>query len=79
MAEISTLVQLLNGYGVAVRAGVVTPQKADEVYFRQLMDLPPMGAEADADWAVTNGIRSPLTIKRPGEESPAMPMTGGEE
>jgi hypothetical protein len=38
-----------------------------------------MGAEADADWAVTNGIRSPLTIKRPGDESPAMPMTGGEE
>jgi hypothetical protein len=79
MAEISTLVQLLNCYGVAVRAGVVTPQKADEIYFRQLMDLPQMGEDVSKDWAETNGVRHPLTIKRPGEDAPAIPMGGGEE
>lgn len=70
MAEISDLKFLLDAYGVAVRAGVVTPQTADEEYMRRIMDLPAMSDGVRADWAKTDGVRHPLTIKREGEESP---------
>ncbi len=70
MAEIESrttksLKLLLDAYGVAVRAGVITPQKADEVEFRKLFGLPAMSKAVEADWDSTAGIRKPTTLKLP--------------
>lgn len=56
---------LLDAYGVAVRAGVITPQKADEAEFRKLFGLPEMSPAIEADWDSTAGIRKPTTLKLP--------------
>lgn len=70
MAEIESrsaqsLKLLLDAYGVAVRAGVITPQREDEVEFRKLFNLPAMSPAVEADWNNTNGIRKPTTLKLP--------------
>ena len=54
---------LLDSYGVGVRAGVLTPCLEDEQWFRKLIGLDPASAEVIADWASTNGIRKPNTLK----------------
>lgn len=57
-----------DAYGVAVRAGVITPQTDDEDAFRRKMGLPPMSAEAKAAWQKDEGTRRPITIQpSPGE------------
>ena len=77
MAEIAQLKTFLDAYGVGVRAGALTPQMTDEIYIRDLMDLPPMSPQALAYWAETDGVRKPLTIKV-DEEQPtnAAPLEG---
>jgi hypothetical protein len=37
-----------DAYGVAVRAGVITPQTDDEEAFRKRLSLPPMSSDAKA-------------------------------
>lgn len=64
MAQITDLKILLDLYGVGVRAGVITPQAQDEEYFRTIIDLPEMSDEVKADWADTNNVRKPLTLKQ---------------
>lgn len=60
-----------DAYGVAVRAGAITPQRSDEDQFRQELDLPGVSPEVAARWNEQGGVRSPLTIKteEPGGES----------
>jgi capsid protein len=61
-----------DAYGVAVRAGTVTPQTDDESHFRQKMGLPAMSADAQAAWKKDEGTRRPITITPPpGEEKPS--------
>ncbi len=62
MAEIAKLKTLIDAYGVAVRAGLVTPQTADEEYFRSIIGLPEMSGDAREDWAKTDNIRKPITL-----------------
>jgi len=62
MADISNLKGVLDAYGVGVRAGVITPQTADEVQMRVIMGLPEMSAEVVADWAESGGVRHPITL-----------------
>ena len=69
MAEISDLKAFLDAYGVAVRAGAVTPQMQDEEYVRALMDLPPMTDAVRAYWGEQDGVRKPLTIKTEDDEA----------
>ena len=69
MAEIGNLKSFLDAYGVAVRAGAITPQQQDEQYIRQLMDLPEMSDAVRAYWAEQDGVRKPLTIKTEDEEA----------
>jgi capsid protein len=55
-----------DAYGVAVRAGVVTPQTDDEGAFREKLSLPPMGADAKKAWKEDKGVRRPITLTPPG-------------
>ena len=69
MADIKTMKTLFDLYGVGVRAGVLTPQMVDEEYFRKLADFPEMSAEVEADWKSTGGVRHPMTIIPPEEQT----------
>lgn len=51
-----------DAYGVGVRAGVVTPQAADEEAFRQKLTLPPMSEEVKQAWDTDKGVRRPITL-----------------
>lgn len=69
---------LINAYGTAVRAGVITPQVEDEVYFRQLMDLPPASPAVVKSWSDEDGVRKPITLVNDADASnTAKPITTG--
>ena len=80
MADIAKLKGLLDAYGVAVRAGVITPCIEDEVLFRAEMGLPEASAEVKADWAKTGNVRKPITLVQPGGAAPgASPFVKDED
>lgn len=54
-----------DAYGVAVRAGAVTPQRADEADFRGELGLPAMSDDVNSAWADDEGIRRPITLRDP--------------
>jgi hypothetical protein len=56
-------------YGVAVRAGAVTPQIEDEEKFRSELDLPEMSDDAKRAWKEDKGIRRPITLRDPNDKS----------
>lgn len=58
----STIIEDANAYGVAVRAGVITPQEADEAHFRQRMNLPAAGSAIGGAWQDDGGVRRPITL-----------------
>jgi lambda family phage portal protein len=69
-----------DAYGVAVRAGAVTPQVSDEEAFRAAMGLPAMSPEARAAWDKDKGTRRPITITPPpGEQGAAPPSEAAED
>lgn len=49
-------------YGVAVRAGAITPQQADEAFFRGRMKLPEMSDDVNQAWLDDQGTRRPVTL-----------------
>lgn len=61
----------LNEYGVAVRAGVITPQMQDEKSIRRGAGLPEMSPEAIELWADQGGVRQPITLQS-GQEAAAL-------
>jgi lambda family phage portal protein len=65
-----------DAYGVAVRAGVVTPQTEDEEHFRARMGLPQMSTAAREAWSRDQGTRRPITITPPPGSQNARPMPG---
>jgi hypothetical protein len=70
MATVSDIKVLVDSFGVAVRAGMLTPTIEDEKYLRTILDLPEMTAEARAAWAETNNVRKPVTLKdEPSDEA----------
>jgi len=42
---------------------MVTPQKDDEAYYRQIAKLPPMSPPVDDAWEEDGGVRRPITLK----------------
>jgi len=62
MADINSLKAFIDTYGVAVRAGLITPCIEDEVVIRDKMGLPLMSEAIKADWAKTENIRKPITL-----------------
>jgi len=61
--EMLNLKQQADAYGVAVRAGSLTPQKADEESFREKAGLPKMSKDAEEAWADDGGTRRPITLQ----------------
>ena len=74
MADVIQLKTLIDAYGVAVRAGALTPQQEDEVYFRDLIGLPEMSQANKSAWDEARGIKQPITLKTGLDEAqPAEP------
>ena len=67
MAAIGDVKTLLDAYGVGVRAGLITPQVDDEVYFREVLGLPEMSQAVRSDWETTGGVRKPITLAQEGD------------
>jgi lambda family phage portal protein len=65
--------QQANAYGVAVRAGAISPNVEDEKYFREQAGLPPLSAAVEAAWR-QQPIRQPITIQQ--TEEPPIPVAG---
>ena len=66
MADIAKLKDLIDAYGVGVRAGLLTPCLEDENAFRKMLGLnaaPPSVVQA---WDDQGGIRIPVTLQKPG-------------
>ena len=63
MADVTQLKLLVDSYGVAVRAGVMTPCTEDEMYIRSIMGFPEMPDSVKKDWAKSDGIRHPITTR----------------
>ena len=78
MADIEKLKDLLEAYGVGVRAGVLTPCIDDENAFREMLGLDPAPAAVSKAWEDQGGIRIPVTLQKPGmieEAAPPAPVT----
>jgi hypothetical protein len=71
----------VDSFGVAVRAGAVTPTIEDENHFRSRMGLPPISADARRAWAEDKNVRRPITLVQPGAAPSGTPGTrpAGEE
>ena len=70
------LLALLNAYGVAVRAGVITPNIDDEIAIRALMELPPVNDAVRANWERNAGVKAPVTVQ--ADKPPAAEPAQGE-
>ena len=62
MANFESLKAKFDAYGVAVRAGAITPATEDEVQFRKEAGLPAMSPAARGAWKEDKGFRRPITL-----------------
>ena len=51
-----------DAYGVAVRAGAITPAEDDEIQFRKEAALPTMSPAVKGAWKEDKGFRRPITL-----------------
>jgi lambda family phage portal protein len=58
-------------YGVAARAGAITPQMADEEAYRKKLGLPPLGEDAKKAWEDSKGVRALITLQNEPTTKPA--------
>jgi hypothetical protein len=58
-----------DSYGVAVRAGAITPQTDDERRFRKEAGLPTMSPAVNGAWGEDGGVRRPITLQTPAQEA----------
>jgi lambda family phage portal protein len=61
-------------YGIAVRAGAITPQSDDEAAFRELLSLPPRSSDVDSAWKEDGGVRRPITLQPPTSSQSTQPV-----
>lgn len=66
--DMSQIKAKADAYGVAVRAGAITPTPDDEAAFREAMGLPAITNEAVDAWRKDNNVRRPITITPPPGE-----------
>lgn len=60
--------------GVAVRAGLMTPQTDDEKQIRQDLQMPQMSGDVDKAWTHDEGYRTPITLFQKGAKpAPGQP------
>jgi len=68
--------QYVEAYGVAVRAGVLTPNRDDEEFVRKVFGLPAMNQEVIQEWNRSDGIRTPITLAKGLQEVEPVPEDG---
>ena len=68
-----------DAYGVAVRAGAITPSIDDEVTFRDQGGLPSMSDAVKGAWSEDKGFRRPITIVSGSTAPPTAAVTDQEE
>jgi HK97 family phage portal protein len=73
-----TTAMSLDDYGVAVRAGVLTPQVEDETAFRAAFNLPSLSKSAADLWAAQGNVRQPITLQS-GKETEQQASDAGEQ
>ncbi len=81
MAELSKIERLrglIEAYGAAVRAGLITPCLADENEFRSRLGLREATGPVVSAWSRSSGVRSPVTLQRPSDAERAGPAEGDE-
>lgn len=66
-----------DAYGVAVRAGALTPQTDDEKSFRKEANLPAMSSEVNGAWADDGGVRRPITLQSKVERDAELKRESG--
>jgi hypothetical protein len=66
-------------YGVAVRAGAITPNRDDEVHFRKMFGLPELNDEVGASWDDSDGVRAPITLAKGVQEVEEQPAISEDE
>ena len=59
-----------DAYGVAVRAGAITPAEDDEIQFRKEAALPTMSPAVKGAWKEDKGFRRPITLAPVGGAKP---------
>ena len=62
MSKQDKLKAFADAYGVAVRAGVLTPNLDDEKAIREMFGLPAPNADVIKSWADSDGVRFPITL-----------------
>lgn len=67
--KVQALKALCDAYGVAVRAGTLTPCLEDENEFRKIFGLPPAPESVVAQWESTRGVRLPITLQQGLDEA----------
>lgn len=68
-----------DAYGVAVRAGALTPQTADEDSFRKEAGLPAMSEQVNEAWKDDGGVRRPITLQSKNERDAELEKEFGED
>lgn len=68
--EAESIKQRADAYGVAVRAGVITPQPEDEDEFRRQLQLPGMSEDVRRAWEEDGGVRRPITLVQKDQGAP---------
>lgn len=58
------LAKFAEAYGVAVRAGCITPNIEDEKAVRKMFGLPEPSADVISQWAKSDGVRLPITLQQ---------------
>ena len=66
MANSLSVKQKADAYGVAVRAGAITPQQDDEDTFRDALKLPKKSNQVASAWEKDGGVRRPITLQPTG-------------
>ena len=64
---------LVTNYKTGTEAGVLTPNKDDEVHIRKKLALPAMSKEVEADWAGSAGVRGRAALPRSQAEQQLSP------
>lgn len=71
--------QYSEAYGVAVRAGALTPNRVDETFFRELFGLPELPEEVKRSWDESKGVKAPITLANRVQTSEPLPGVTEEE
>ena len=63
VAEAEQQKQIMDAYGVGVRAGCITPNVEDEKFIRTKVQLPAPSKDVQAAWKTDGGARKPITLQ----------------